>query len=154
MKPAARTLYAIKRGQREEGVVAPWHPVIVCASRVVAEWEAGDTTDLACVWSKPNERAVGWLLVRWQGLDIDYGYVVKAVPLPDGSSSAFQHEHLGGEPWSLLRGAVWFSSKYRIPEWLVGVIEAPDEFTREAIRRVEGYCDRDDPGRLRPRRAW
>lgn len=128
-------VYLIKRGPRPDYHKAPFHPVIVCGKRPVAKWQAGNTGDAAWVWS--HERAYrggGWLLERWNGFDVDYGHVVHSMTMPDGTESAFVHEHTGREPWPLLAGAVWWDNK-PIPKWLAeaGVVYATDDFTQSVI---------------------
>lgn len=128
-------VYLIKRGPREAYHRAPFHPVIICAKRRVAKWEAGWTGDAAWVWS--HERgtgAGGWLLERWNGFDIAYGHVVRGVLMPDGTDAAFVHEHTNREPWPLIAGAVWWDEK-QIPAWLLemGAIYAPDKFSQQRI---------------------
>jgi hypothetical protein len=108
--PPPRTLYLIERGPKPECHKAPFHPVILCASRAVAQWEAGATDKLANVWVKYADPSSGWLLVRWHGLDIDYGHIVRRMPLPDGTTAAISHDRNAG-PWKLLRSAVWWSTR-------------------------------------------
>ena len=130
-------MYLIKRGPRPKYHLAPFHPVVICNKKAVAKWEAGDTGDRAWVWERSSNRmnGEGFLIVRWNGLDIDYGNVVKQVgPMTDGTLCGFVHPHTGREPWSLLKGAVWWDDK-RIPPDLLeaGVIYPPDEFTQQCI---------------------
>jgi hypothetical protein len=130
-------VYLIKRGPREPHHRAPFHPVIICAKRGVAKWEAGWTGAAAWVWSHERGlRVGGWLLERWNGFDVDYGHVVRGVTMPDGTDAAFVHEHTGREPWPLLAGAVWWDDK-SMPRWIAdaGVVYAPDAFSQEAILR-------------------
>jgi hypothetical protein len=127
---------------------APWHPVILCDDRLVAMWEAGWSGDGAWVWSNENARAVGgWLLTRWNGLEIDYGHVVRGMTLPDGAHAGFYRAH---EIDPLLRGAVWWSTR-PLPQWWAahGVIVAFDDFSRESVMRTERYVadDRDPWGK-------
>lgn len=131
-------LYLIKRAHRPAHHRAPYHPVIVCDRKRVALWEAGDTGDRAWVWSAENNPLYGWLLERWEGLDIDYGHVIHNVTLPDGTPTAYYHVHSGSAYEAaflkLFRGAVWWSDR-EIPEWLQerGVVYPPDRFTRQRI---------------------
>lgn len=139
-------LYLIKRGPKPDYHRAPFHPVIVCDRKPIARWEAGWTGDQAWVWSKygagPDEAYSGWLLERWQGLDIDYGHLVRGVTLPDGEHGAFHHPGARADTWGLLKSATWWSSR-KIPEWLVerGVVNATDEFSLDRIAELER--DRD-----------
>lgn len=130
----SRTIYLIKRGPRPEGHKPPFHPVVICATKAAAKWEAGWSGDRAWVWTREwGSAASGWLLERWEGLDIDYGHVVRGLTLPDGTEAAFAHGR-EREPWTLLRGAVWWSAR-RMPAWLeeAGVIYPPDGFTQSRI---------------------
>jgi hypothetical protein len=155
-----RALWFIKRGPRPEHHRAPFHPAVICTRRYTAKWEAGWTGDRAWIWwHEGKEPYTGWLLERWQGLDIDYGGLVKCCKLPDGTQVGFFHRHralgydrpgekgathLGyseelQEPWSLLPGAVWWSDD-PIPAWLVeaGVVLAEDDFTQQVIKEDAG----------------
>jgi hypothetical protein len=128
------SVYLIKRGPRPEYHRAPFHPVIICGKRKVAKVEAGWTGDAAYVWEhERNWHGGGWLLARWKGFDVDYGHVVRACTMPDGSSAAFQHE-MDAEPWTLLNGAVWWDDK-KMPEWLAkaGVVYPSDDFSQQSI---------------------
>lgn len=128
-------VYLVKRAPRPAGHKAPYHRVIICGKRRVANWEAGWSGERAWIWAHDRGHgAGGWLLLRWNGLDIDYGHVVRGIELPDGTQGAFVHEHTGREPWPLLEGAVWWDDK-RMPGWLAeaGVVYAPDEFSQQKI---------------------
>lgn len=143
-------VYLVRRAPMPEWCHAPYHPVIICGKRRVAKWEAGWTGDAAWVWS--HERgtgAGGWLLERWNGLDIDYGHVVRGGTLPDGTEMAFSHQHHGRDPWPLIAGAVWWDDK-KMPRWLeeAGVVYPTDHFTQQSIvNRVadDGYWERPVP---------
>jgi hypothetical protein len=127
-------LYLIKRGPRPDHHKAPYHPVIICDRKAEARDEAGCTCRKATIWvSNPREGLSGWLLVRWQGLDLDLGPVVHACELPDGTRSGFAHNRKA-EPWTLLSGAVWWSPA-QMPGWLaeLGVVYPPDRFTQQGI---------------------
>jgi hypothetical protein len=145
-------LYLIKRGPRPEHFRAPFHPVILCAKRAVAKWEAGWSGDASWVWShERGTRAGGWLLERWNGFDIDYGHVVRGLTLPDGTEAAFVHEHTEREPWPLLRGAVWWHDK-PMPAWLLdaGVTYPPDGFSQQRILDLIADDGASGFGRERP----
>ena len=78
----------------------------------------------------------GFLLERWNGFDIDYGHVVHDVgAMPDGTPCCFVHPHkVSEEPWTLIKGAVWWDDKKIPPDFLVGgVIYPPDNFTQQRI---------------------
>jgi hypothetical protein len=154
-KPLPRVLYLIKRGPRPDYHRATFAPVILCTSRPVAQWEAGATSELATVWQKYHALKPygGWLLVRWRGLDIDFGHIVRSMPLPDGTTAAIVHD-TDEEPWTLLGGAVWWSHTHRVPEWLAGRVAEPDDDSHESIDTIEDYAARDDPARLRATRPW
>lgn len=129
-------IYLIKRGPRHECHEAPFHPVIVCAKNRIAKWEAGATDECAWVWERFNDSGcwAGFLLVRWRGLDIDYGHLIREVgPMPDGTHTAFFHDEQK-EPYTLLNGAVWWDDKpmpAEIAKW--GLIYPPDQFSRQSI---------------------
>ena len=130
-------LFLIKRGPRPDYHNAPFHPVIICTLKGVADWEVGGSDARAWLWSRsispgPGE---GWLLERWNGFNVDYGGVVRAIEMPDGTKAAFVHHHTGREPWSLLSKAVWWS-EHEIPDWLaeLGVKPPDDDFSRGWIQ--------------------
>lgn len=149
-------VYLIKRCPRPEWHKAPYHPVIICSKKGIAKWEAGDTKDRAWVWmrfSRNLDDGDGFLLTRWNGLDIDYGYVIKNVgDLPDGSHSGFYHPRTDKEPWNLIAGAVWWDDK-KMPKSLfnAGVIYPPDNFTQQKVLDliaddgIQGFGDREIP---------
>ncbi len=60
-------LYLIKRELRPDYHKAPYHPVILCAQRDVADWEAGCTCRHASMWFQWAGQSAGWLLMRWIG---------------------------------------------------------------------------------------
>lgn len=130
-------LYFVDRGERPEFHAAPYHRYLVCPSRPVALWEAGPSHHRACVWVRPNRRpdGSGWLLLRWQGLDVDYGPVVTGFDLPAGGKAGFAHPP-DRMPWPALGRAVWWS-RLDVPEWLgrMGVMPPADSFSVDAIRR-------------------
>jgi hypothetical protein len=133
-------LYLIKRGPKPDYHAAPFHPVLICDRKFMAEWEASWTGAAAWVWVAyaPGPNVGGWLLVRWNGFPVDYGHVVRSLTLPDGNKAAFwrDYETRDGEGMvgPLLPGAVWWSEK-RMPEWLRerGVVYPPDRFTQQHI---------------------
>jgi hypothetical protein len=129
-----RTCYLVKRGPRSPLHLAPWHPVVVCGKRSVAKWEAKGTDEKAWVWSGDGEG--GWLLERWNGLDICYGGVVHSITLPDGTTAGFYRKR-DQEPWTLLQGAIWWDNKL-LPDILakLGVVEPPDEFSKGVVQQV------------------
>lgn len=141
-------LYLVKRGPRPDYHKVPCHPVIICTKRDTAEWEAGNSSRRAWVWEMfDGARDIGgWLLVRWEGLDIDYRPVVSGFTLPDGTETAFWHKHDRPLPWDLLKGAVWWSDR-RMPDWLkeAGAVYPPDQFTRDRILEDLGEIRRRDP---------
>lgn len=130
-----KSLYLIKRGPKPDYCKAPYHPVVMCARRHVAEWEAGWSGGHSWVWIHDWDKCSGWLITRWNGLDIDYGHVVRSIALPDGYDAAFCHDR-EKRPWILLKDAVWWDvinmPKF-VEEW--GVSYPQDEFTREKISK-------------------
>ena len=137
-----RTLYLVKRSERPKHHIAPYHPVILCDRKRVAEWEAGGTDPAlrggAWVWEREgwDDNPYGWILAKWNGLNIDYVGLVTAFDLPDGSHSAFWRDY---EDWpqgvrDLFSGAVWWSDK-QMPEWLEqrDVLYPLDDFTQQRI---------------------
>lgn len=158
----SRVVYLVKRGPRPETHKAPFHPVVICSRRHTMKWESGWTGGRSWVWDhEGREEFCGWLLLRWEGLDIDYGGLVKCCTLPDGTKTGFFHrhrdlgydrpgevgaKHLGystelQEPWSLLPGAVWWSD-HPMPEWLriSGVVPVSDSFSLKVIQEDTGTC--------------
>ena len=127
-------IYLIKRGPRPDYHRAPFHPVIICARRNIAREEAGDSNAGVWMWENTGGDHHGFLLLRWNGLDVDYGYVVKGITLPDGTVRAFDHEWEHPETWALLNGATWWSPK-KMPPWLVerGVCYPGDSFSQQEI---------------------
>lgn len=129
-------IYLIKR-VRPNYHKTPFHPIIICGKKKIAKWEAGDTNSKAWVWehNTPSNCSLNsWLLTRWNGLDIDYGYVIKDVgPLPDGTHTGFFHDR-DKEPWILIAGAIWWDNQ-KMPRVLqdMGVIYPPDKFTQQRI---------------------
>lgn len=141
-------LYLVSRGLRPGHHKAPFHPVILCTQKWFARWEAGDSTRPAWIWENDDvpEPRGGWLLVRWNGLDIDYGGLVKSVTLPDGTHGAFWRDYSHTDTSnvvSILNGAVWWTAKKRIPPYLAakGVVYPPDEFSQDTIIRHEQEGD-------------
>lgn len=127
------SIYLVKRGPRPAHHRAPFVPVIVTPRRDAARWEAGYSGEGAWIW-EIVDAASGWLLVRWNGLDIDYGHVVRRVTLPDGDQRAFDHRHEHPETFALAEGAVWWSPR-PMPGWVaeMGVVYPNDRFTQQTI---------------------
>lgn len=138
-----QNLYLIKRGPKSQCHKAPYHPIIICTRLPVAKWEADWSGDLAWVWEKEADESSGWLLTRWNGLDIDYGHVVRVFFLPDGTAAGIFHDR-DLEPWSLMDGATWWSD-HNMPSWVAekGVKYPPDQFTIdrivEASQSIRGF---------------
>lgn len=135
-------LYFIKREPKPDHYNAPYHPHLICTRKDVAQWEAGWTGDRAWVWERDGAPGgSGWLLARWEGLDIDYGHVARGGVLPDGTRIGFRHQR-PDEPWSLLSGAVWWSLQ-KMPAWLAGegVVYPSDEFTQRSILTHHNWAD-------------
>jgi hypothetical protein len=131
-------LYLIRRQERPEYHKAPYHRVIICTQKRLAQWEIGTTDDHAWAWERLSSGTSGggWLLVVWNGFPVDYGHVVHGMTMPDGAHAAFWRDY---EDWpegvrDLLPGAVWWSHR-KMPAWLAerGVIYPPDQFTRQDI---------------------
>jgi len=132
-----KSLYLIKRGPRPEYHRAPFHPVIICDRKRVAEWEPGNTGDAAWVWEKMEwtDNGYGWLLCRWNGFDVDYGHVVHSITMPDRSVAGFWRDYESEyRVDTLITGATWWSDK-PMPEWLLrhGVKYPADTFTQQRI---------------------
>jgi hypothetical protein len=136
-----RSIYLIRRGPRPEHYHpdTPHHPAVVCDSGKVARLAAGDSSDCATVWQHFGWAAdgSGLLLIRWKGLDLDYGHAVRGFTLPDGTHTGFYHEGSGSEVWGLFLGAIWWSSR-PLPKWLDerGVSVVPDSLTGPIDRRT------------------
>lgn len=127
------TLYLVKKRGRPDWHRAPYTQVLVTTRWDAAKWEAGYSGEGAWIWAIPGEFG-GWLLMRWNGLDIDYGHVVRNVTLPDGDIRAFDHRHTHPETFALADGATWWSPK-KMPKWLQewGVRYPSDRFTQQQI---------------------
>jgi len=125
--------FVVKRCLRPSYHKAPYHPVIVCTRKSVAKWEAGWTGDRASVWEGQTDGS-GMLLCRIDGLEVDYGHIVRACPLPGGRTTGFVHDR-EEEPWTLLCGATWWSTR-PLPTYLRerGVALPMDEFS---LARIE-----------------
>lgn len=130
------SLYLIQRGPRPNYHKAPFHPVIICTLKRIADWEAMDTGRQCNVWVNDfNVPGAGWLLIRWQGLILDYGTTVHKMTMPDGTEAGFYRDY--DDPHTikhLLPGAVWWSNKV-MPKWLMerGVVYPSDKFTQQVI---------------------
>jgi len=61
-----KRLYLIKRGPRPAYHRAPFHPVILCTHKRVADKEVGGTDDGDWLWTKFGwgRNGAGWLLER------------------------------------------------------------------------------------------
>jgi hypothetical protein len=130
-------LYFIDRGDRPEYHRVEYHRYIICTRRDVAYWEAKDSGCRAKIWQRGVvDDGSGWLLLRWNGLDIDYGVMVQGLELPDGSRAGFVHPSTEQPPWSVLNVTVWWSDK-TMPPWLErrGVNPPADSFSRGLIRK-------------------
>lgn len=137
-----RSLYFIDRGERPETHRAPYHRYIICTDAARAYWEAGPWSGSgAWMWTKGASADCqwhGWLLLRWFGLDIEYGGLVHGrTPsdrLPDGCYPGFSHPAPDGMPWPALPLAVWWSDK-EIPAYLaeLGVKLPEDRFSLDDI---------------------
>lgn len=136
-------LYLVERGVEKYPSKAPRHPIVLCTARHTAEWEAGGSPDGATVWTqsdlrKDSKHLHTWFLVRWKGLNCcTFHGAAVYFDLPDGSNTR-QHSERAN---TLIAGAVWWSDK-PLPQFLrdLGVIEAPDDFTRERIADDSGLC--------------
>lgn len=115
------SLFLIDRGKPGDNFTPPptWRRVVVSDSSRVARRLAGDSADRCTVWQNfgRHNKGRGLLLVRWQGLDVDYGVALRPFVLPDGTRTGFAHKGDGG-PWGLIPHANWWSSS-PAPAWLV-----------------------------------
>lgn len=147
------TIYLIKKAGDKPSwyhEMTPWHPVLMTSRRDAALWLAGYSGEGAWMWSKGiGDRHAGWLLIRWNGLDIDYGHVVRGVRLPDGDERAFDHRHAHPETFALQSGAVWWSPR-KMPAWLAaeGVVYPSDRFTQQNV--LDFFADDGCSGFGRP----
>ncbi len=127
------SIYLIKRGPKPTWHMAPFHPVVICAKKRVAKFEAGWSGDKSSIWGRKSKiiDGEGFLLLRWNGLDIDYGHVVRSTRLPSGAKTGFAHH---GGPWKLLRGAIWWDDKPMSASFEnAGVLYPPDYFSQQMI---------------------
>jgi len=152
-------LYLIKRGPRPSYHKAMFHPVIICSRKHVAEWEVGATDARSWMWVRETsaDDGAGFLIVRWNGLDIDYGHIVREVgPMPDGTLTAFFHPHESKkEPWSLIKGAIWWDDR-EMPKMLKlrGCIYPPDDFSKSSILDKIADDGSTGGGNWRPQPTW
>ena len=128
-----RNVYLVERQSRPNWHRAPYHRVILCDLIAVARAEAGWSGDRASIWEHEwGTTGGGWLVRRWRGLDIDYGYLVRATELPDGSITGFRHRD--AHPWPILAQAVWWSPRPVPDRWAKRGISIPDDdFSRSRI---------------------
>ena len=132
----SRSVYLVKRGSEPIYNKAPWHPLILCDDRRVAEYEVGWTGDGAWSWQTENSpHHGGWLLDVWNGFPINYGSIVRSCELPDGTHCAFWRNH---ELTHLLTVAKWWSTREIPPHIMgLGVSLVSDRHSLESIIRVE-----------------
>jgi hypothetical protein len=72
----SRSVWLVRGGFCNDGV-------IVCDRRNVAEDRAGWTGDGAWMWVHDRSTGGGgWLILKWNGLNIDYGYLVRGLYQP------------------------------------------------------------------------
>lgn len=130
-------IYLIKRGPKPEYHKAPYHRIIVCDLEYIMKSEADWTGNKCLAWTKDNDPYTGWLIIKWKGLNIDYGHIVRVCVLPDGKTKTGIFHDRNKEPWKLLKKATWFSCN-KLPDWLInsGVTYPKDDFTQEAILRL------------------
>jgi hypothetical protein len=118
-------IYLTKEGPEPLYHRAEGYPAVLCDNKRVA-WDVhGNTGEGATVWCQTDLRlGSGWLLLRYRGLVIDYWPVMSAPRLFDGARSGFVHDH-DQEPWTLLRGALWWSIRQMPPAFAkAGVLYA------------------------------
>jgi hypothetical protein len=132
-----KSLYLIKRQPRPDYHKAPYHPVVICDRKKMAKYVAGNTADKATVWEREEwgNNGMGWLITRWQGLDIDYMPVVFGTLLPDGTSTGFWRDYESEfSVKHLIDSATWWSDKM-MPDWLEkrGVKYPADDFSQHRI---------------------
>jgi hypothetical protein len=142
-KPTNRPtrLYFIDRGPQPENHKAPYHRFLICTDKKTAEWEVGHSSRPGWLWVRDEvgdreHGGSGWLILRWNGLVIDYGPVVHSFLLPDNKRTGFSHPGQNEAPWWMLKEAVWWSTKM-IPWWLVdiGVKPPEDSFSLDLISK-------------------
>ena len=149
-RPTVASLYLIQRGPRPDYHRAPFHPVVIADLKRVAKWEAGWSGDCATVWEREGwcYTGAGWLLARWQGMDVDYGHLVRVCSLPGGGRAGFWRDYPAEQSVEgLFPGAVWYSIR-KMPKWLEerGVVYPSDQFTRQHILDLvaddglHGFC--------------
>jgi hypothetical protein len=96
---------------------------VVCDSSRVARFVAGDTRAVCTVWQNfgTHNKNHGLLLIRWRGLDVDYGTGTAIIPswLPGNEGPTGFHHRSYRATWDLFKEAFWWSSKPAVPKWLV-----------------------------------
>jgi hypothetical protein len=115
-----QSLFLIDRGQPGPDFTPgpTWRRVVIADSSRTARRLAGDTADGCTVWQNfgRHNQQKGLLLVRWMGLDVDYGTSFHPSVLPGGMPTGFHHRD-NRHTWGLFQGATWWSS-HRMPKWL------------------------------------
>ena len=125
-----QSIFLIDRGEQVGQVPEPFkRRVLVSDSSRVARRLAGDTADGRSVWQNlgRHNKDRGLLLIRWKGLDLDYGTALRPSLLPDGTPAGFHHRD-NRATWGLFSGAVWWSSGL-MPQWLARLGVYCPEFT-------------------------
>lgn len=132
-----KSLFLIDRGAPPENFTPSpiYRRVIVSDGSRVARRVAGDTAEGCSVWQNfgTRNKNKGLLLIRYRGLDVDYGVELRRSILPGGTPSGFHHRD-NRETWELFRGATWWSSA-KLPTWLakLGVLSPQDEHAPTAL---------------------
>lgn len=132
--------------------------VLWADSSRVARRLAGDTAAGASAWQNfgSHNRANGLLLVRWRGLDVDYGVEFHASALPDGTLTGFHHRD-DRSVWGLIPGSAWWASgPSSLPKWLrklgvltweeLGPASGPENVFFRAIQADEALASARDTG--------
>jgi hypothetical protein len=155
-----KSLFLIDRGEPPANFTPgpAYRRVLWTDSSRVARRLAGDTAAGASAWQNfgSHNKSNGLLLVRWHGLDVDYGVEFHASALPDGTLTGFHHRD-NRTTWGLIPGSVWWASEESsLPKWLrkLGVLAwdelGPENGTEnvyyQAIRADEALASAKDTG--------
>lgn len=84
---------------------------------------------------------------------MDYGYIVRGMLLPDGTTRSIDHRREHPETFALLPGAIWWSPR-KMPRWIEdeGAQYPTDRFTQQCI--LDRFADDGASGWGRPIPDW
>lgn len=155
-----KSIFLIDRGKQslEYQTSTAFRQVVLADSSRVARRLAGDTAAGASAWQNfgTHNKGNGLLLVRWRGMDVDYGTNFRPSVLPDGTTAGFHHRD-NRATWGLIHGAAWWSNDPgSCPKWLrklgaltwdeLGPPVPSENVFLQAIRQDEALAGAKDTG--------